>query len=108
MGRLVTVSVSTSGGSPVIPLDVHREGFCVAIAIVPTSGSASPTVQHTFQNPLERGFTAAGATWFNHPTLVSCSTTMQGTYTFPVHAIRAFTSLVGDFKMFVIQSGISN
>ena len=108
MGRLITVSVSASGGSQVIPLDVHMNGFNISIGVVPTSGTPLPTIQHTFQNPLVPGFVTANAVWFNHETLVSCSTTVDGNYSFPVHAIRAFTSIAGDYTIYILQAGLNN
>jgi len=105
--RLITVNVSTTG-TRVIPLDVHRIAQGVAIGVVPVSGSPNPTIQHSFNNPLQAGWTEAGAHWFNHSTLVSVSTTSDGYYTYTVHALRIANAAPGDFVVYIQQNGISS
>jgi hypothetical protein len=103
--RLVTVNVSTMG-TRVIPLDVHL-GDGVAIGVVPVSGSPNPTIQHSFQNPLENTWTEAGSYWFNHATLVSVSTTSDGYYSQIPHAVRIVSRSPGDFVVFIQQNGLT-
>jgi hypothetical protein len=103
--RLVTVHVSTTG-TRVIPLNVHL-GDGVAIGIVPLSGAPNPTIQHSFQNPLEAGWTEAGSYWFNHASLVSVSTTSDGYYDFVVHALRIANTSPGEFVVFIQQNGLT-
>jgi hypothetical protein len=104
--RLITVSVSTTG-TRVIPLDVHR-GDGVAIGIVPVSGSPNPTIQHSFQNSGEAGWTEAGAYWFNHSTLVSVSVTLDGFYAYVPHTLRITTRAPGDCIVYIQQNGLVN
>lgn len=110
MGRVVIVSCSLSTQNPVIPLDPHVTPFQISILVVPTStgaaASAHPTIQHTYDNVLTPGFVTANAVWQNHPTLVSCSVTISGHYTGPVMAIRPFTSVPGNYTVYVLQAGI--
>ena len=103
--RLVTVNVSTTG-TRVIPLDVHL-GDGVAIGVVPLSGTPSPTIQHSFNNPLAPGWTEAGAHWFNHATLVSVATTSDGYYSQIVHALRIVNTSPGDFVVYIQQNGLT-
>ena len=103
--RLVTVHVSTTG-TRVIPLDVHL-GEGVAIGVVPLSGTPSPTIQHSFQNPLEAGWTEAGSYWFNHATLVSVATTADGYYSQIPHALRVVNTTPGDFIVYIQQNGLT-
>lgn len=104
--RLVTVNVSTTG-TRVIPLDVHGCAPGVFIGVVPVSGSPNPSIQHSFNNPLENTWTEAGAYWFNHPTLVSVSVTSDGTYSYSPHAIRIVTRAPGDLVVFIQQNGLT-
>ena len=104
--RLVTVTVSTTG-TRVIPLDVHL-GDGVAIGVVPVSGSPNPTIQHSFQNPLEAGWAETTSYWFNHSTLVSVSVTLDGFYSQIPHALRVVTRAPGDCVVFIQQNGLKN
>lgn len=105
--RLVTVRVSTTG-TRVIPLDVQNSTPGLAIGVVPLSGTPSPTIQHSFNNPLENTWTEAGAHWFNHSTLVSVATTADGYYSYTVHALRIVNTSPGDFVVYIQQNGINS
>lgn len=83
------VTVTTSGtavSSPVV-VDYMISPFNIGFGVVVT-GTATYTVQHTFDDPFASGFTPATATWFNHEDLVSQTTSQDGNYAFPVRAIR--------------------
>lgn len=105
--RLVTVNVSTTG-TRVIPLDVQNATPGLAIGIVPVSGSPNPSIQHSFNNPLEAGWTEAGAHWFVNSSFVSVSTTTDGYYSYTVHALRIVNPSPGDFVVYIQQNGINS
>jgi hypothetical protein len=86
----------------ITPLNV---GFGVIV-----SGTATYTVQHTFDNVFVDGFDPATAVWFNHPTIVDQTTNQDGNYAFPITAVRlnvtAVSSGVSGATMKLIQAGI--
>lgn len=106
MARPVVVSISASGTSNPIPLNYHLAPFNVAIGVVPTSGTPSITIQHTF-NYVYTAEDAAAAHWFDHEALTNVSVTTDGNYAFPVNAIRIVSDTAGDAVVYVIQAGIA-
>ena len=104
--RPVVVTVTNTGVSAPIPLDNYISPFNVGMGAVVVSGSPTYTVQHSFDNPLADGYSAASATWFNHPDLSSETTNQDGNYAFPVAAVRMNVTGTGVVKFTVIQAGI--
>lgn len=104
-----TYSFADEGASGVtapVPLDQYISPFNVSLAIVP-AGTATFTVQYTFDDPFAADFTAATATWFNHPDLTSESGNMDGNFAFPVRATRLNVSATdADVTFYVTQAGI--
>jgi hypothetical protein len=103
--RPVTVTTSgTSVSSPIV-VDYLISPFNIGFGVVVT-GSATYTVQHTFDDPFSSTFTPATATWFNHEDLVSQTTSQDGNYAFPVRAIRVNQSAgAGSTAATFIQAG---
>lgn len=67
------------------------------------------TVQHTFDNVYAVGFNPATAKWFDHPTVAAATADDDGTYAFPVRAVRLnVASSDGSIRMVIIQSGARN
>jgi hypothetical protein len=100
-------TVSTSGVSVSAPavVDYLISPFNIGFGVVVT-GTATYTVQHTFDDPFAAGFTPAAATWFNHEDLVSQTTSQDGNYAFPVRAIRVNQSSgAGSTSTIIIQAG---
>ena len=96
----------TSGVTAPVPMDQYISPFNVSIAIVP-AGTATYTVQHTFDNPFASDFNAATATWFAHPDLTSESGNNDGNYAFPVRAIRLNISACDDdVDFYITEAGI--
>jgi hypothetical protein len=104
-----TYSFADEGASGVtapIPLDQYISPFNVSLAIVP-AGTATYSVQYTFDNPFAADFTAAAATWFSHPDLTSESGNNDGNFAFPVRATRLNVSAADDdVTFYVTQAGI--
>jgi hypothetical protein len=86
----------------ITPLNI---GFGVIVA-----GTATYTVQHTFDDVFASGFDVSTAVWFNHPTIVDQTTNQDGNYAFPITAVRlnvtAVSSGVSGATMKLIQAGI--
>jgi hypothetical protein len=89
-------------------MDQYISPFNVGFGAVVT-GTANYTVQHSFDNPLAPGYTAASATWFPHPTVQAASTNQDGNYAFPVAAIRLVNNSgsTGKTTLTLIQAGIA-
>lgn len=106
--RAITKSVTGVGTTTPIPLDNYISPFNVGFGVV-VSGTATYTVQHSFDNPFAAGYTAAGATWFDHPDVAAETTNADGNYAFPVAAIRVnLTSGSGTATITATQAGIAS
>jgi hypothetical protein len=103
--RSITVTVTGAGSSAPIPMNLDTSPFNVGFGVIPSS--ANYTVQHSFDNPLVEGYSAAAATWFNHPTIASQTTNQDGNYAFPVAAIRLTVNSGTSATMTLIQAGIA-
>lgn len=94
------------GNSNVIVVTPYISPFNVGLGVLVT-GSATYTVQHTFDNPLANGFNASTATWYNHAYLNAQTTNMDGNYSSPVQAVRVNVSVgTGSAKLTLLQSGM--
>jgi hypothetical protein len=94
--------VTSQAASDPIVLDHMQNPFSASVAVKVT-GTLTYTVQHTFDDILNR----ETPTWFDHPTMVGDTASEDGYYSAPVTAIRlnvtAFTS--GSAELVVIQAG---
>lgn len=107
--RPIRVTVGAVGVSNPIPLDHYQGPFNVGLGVTLTPGAAlTYTVQHTFDDVFAAGFTPAGATWFDHPTLSAETAEADGNYAFPVTAIRLNVTVWtgGSVTLTVIQAGM--
>jgi len=104
--RRQTAKVVGVAVSPPIVMDTYISPFNVGFGAVVT-GTATYSVQHTFDDVFASTYVAASGNWFNHPTVVGVSTTQDGNYAFPVAAIRFnITAGTGSVDAVVIQSGV--
>jgi hypothetical protein len=94
MPAILTQSGVGTTASPWIP-DWMQAPFAIGIGLIINTGTATVTVEHTFQNldpNLANGTSAANATWFQNSglnaTTVSTTANLNGNYAFPVQAIR--------------------
>lgn len=86
----------------------------VGIAVTITGGLANYTVQHTYDNVLDKTYAPV---WFNHPLLTNQTVNAQGGYggmnpsiaPGPVSAIRLnVASGEGTVRLTIVEAGISN
>jgi hypothetical protein len=102
-------SISQTGvGRPtnVVIIDQHTAPANIALGCI-VNGSVTYTVQHTYDDVFAPGFTAAGATWFNHSTLAAQTANADGNYAFPPRAISVNVTLgAGTVTLNVVQSGL--
>jgi len=107
--RPVVQTVSSQTASAPIPLDINQDPFAVSVAAVLSAGaSLTYTVQHTFDDVFAANFNPATATWFNHASLATKTTSSDGNYAYPVRAVRINVSTYasGSVTFTVIQSGM--
>lgn len=106
--RPIRVTVGAATVSQPIILDLYRDPFNVGLGVALSAGaSLTYKVQHTFDDVFADTFNPATATWYDHTTLVSKTTSADGNYAFPITALRlnvtAYTS--GSATMTTIQAG---
>ena len=98
--------VTGVGSSNVLVVSPYISPFNVGLGVKVT-GTITYTIQHTFDNPLAPGFSAASATWYNHAYMNTQSANMDGNYAYPVQAIRVSTSAgSGTAQLTLIQAGM--
>lgn len=102
--RPVTVSVTGVGVSVPIPLDFLNAQFAVGIGCI-LSGTATYTVEHTFDDCFAPTFVPASANWLPNSGLTAKTASSDGNYAFPVRAIRLnIASGTGTVTLTAIQS----
>lgn len=103
--RPVRVTISSVTTSAVVPLDVNQDPFNVGLA-VDITGTATYTVQYTFEDVQAAGWTAGSAKWFDHPSMTAQTADKDSNLAFPCTAVRlnctAYTS--GTLTMTVLQA----
>ncbi len=102
--RPISVSFSDSGNGTSNPAltDHYQTPFNLGFVLVLT-GTITASVQHTYDNTTDPSVTAV---WYDHATVKGVSSTTEGTYTFPVFAIRINkTAGTGSAVLKVMQAG---
>ena len=103
----ITVSQTGAGSTGTIPLNVNVNPFNIGIAVV-VSGTVNYTVQYTFDNVWSATYNSATATWFDHASLATETTSQTGNFAFPVAGMRlTVNSGSGTATMTVIQAGLA-
>jgi hypothetical protein len=102
--RPVTVSVTGVNVSVPIPLDYNAELTSVAVGCI-LSGTATYTVQHTFDDIWAPGWNPSTANWLPNSGLTAKTASADGNYAFPVKCVRLnIASGTGTVTMTVVQS----
>tara|TARA_R110002051_G_scaffold271069_2_gene331486 strand:- start:787 stop:1116 length:330 start_codon:yes stop_codon:yes gene_type:complete len=104
--RPVVITVTGVAISAPVTLNYRQSNFKVSIAAVIT-GTATYTVQHTFDDPADFATEAlynSDADWFDHEFMDAIAVTSDGNYAFPVRASRLnVTASSGSVKATWIQ-----
>lgn len=101
--RPATVSVTGVGTSQVIPLDWNSSPFNVGVGCIVT-GTATYTVEATFDDVFAPNFTPASANWLPNIGLTAQTASKDGNYAFPVRGVRLnVTAGTGTVQMTVLQ-----
>jgi len=86
-------------------MDILRNPFQVGFGVAVT-GTVTYTIEHTFDDVQAKGFDPDTATWYPHPSAEDLSANVDGTYAFPVVAVRlSVTAGDGTARLSLIQAG---
>lgn len=98
---------NSDGYSTPVPIDTLVNPTSVGVGVNILSGSATYTVEHTFDDIYGGSFTPSTANWLPHVYLAGLTASSDGNYAFPVRAIRLHVSSgTGTVRMAVGQSGL--
>lgn len=101
--RPTSVSVTGVGTSSVVVPDYLSSPTNVGVGCV-VSGTATYTVEHTFDDVFSSSFNPATATWIANTGLTGKTANADGNYAFPVRGIRLnIASGTGTVTMTVVQ-----
>lgn len=106
----VTRSLSATGDSGAVVMDIMAQPFNASVAVAIVGTSATYSVAYTLDDPNSFGSAAlflANATWFTHATLAAQTTNQFGNVAFPVKALKLTVSAIvaATVTMTVIQTG---
>ena len=91
--------------SNVYPPDNYVSPFNVAISVIVT-GTATYTVQYTFDDVFASTYSAASGNWTNHPSLTAQTATKDSNIAYPVTGVRITqTAGAGSVRCTFIQAG---
>ena len=107
--RVTQTGVSTTAGytATFFP-DYYVRPFSIGIGCVVSSTAVTYSVQHTFDDITSSTFVSTAANWFYNTSFSSAAASADGSYTYPVSAIRLITtagSSIGTVQMTCIQAG---
>lgn len=105
--RPIRISLTAAGVSTPVILDHYRCPFSVGIGVT-LSGTASYSVEYTYDDVFSSAFNPATAQWFVTSGIpASTATSKDGVISSPVMAVRLnAASLSGTLTMTVIQAGM--
>lgn len=83
----IRYTVTGTGTSPLINLDINANPFNVGVACV-VSGTATYSVQHTYDDITASSFSTATATWFAASAFSAKTADVDGAYTTPCTAMQ--------------------
>ena len=102
--RPISVTVTGIGVSAPIPMDINQNPFNAGVGCA-ISGTATYTVEHTFDDVWSPTFVPASATWFPNSGLTAKTVNSDGNYAFAVRAVRLnVAASTGAVTMKVVQS----
>jgi hypothetical protein len=105
--RVTLTGASSTNGWPIYFPDYMIRPFNIGIGCVVNSTGVTYNVEHTFDDITLPTFTSSSATWFQS-TITAKSTNQDGSYAFPVSAIRlnaTAASSIGTVTINLIQAG---
>lgn len=102
---VITRTVTGVGTSAIHVPDTFKDPFNIGLGCVLT-GSATYSVEHTFDDVYSPTFNPATATWFTNSGLNAKTTSADGNYAYPVNGIRLnVTAGTGSVTLYILQAG---
>lgn len=83
--RPKSITLTATGTSNWIPMDFRQAPFNVGIGVKINSGTATYTVEHTFDDVYDSAVTPVA---FSNSGITAQTTNKDGNYAFPVRAVR--------------------
>ena len=103
---MTPISVTqTNSGRAVIAVDNFLNPFNIGVAAVEVSGTATGSVQYSFDDPMDAGYVASSATWYDAPNLSTLSATASGAFTIPCKAVCIYVAGTGVWTLTIVQAG---
>lgn len=103
--RPVTYSITGTGVSGVYAPDHYVSPFNVSLGVTVT-GTATYTVQYTFDDVFAGDYNPATGNWADHPSLTAQTASKDSNIAYPVRGIRLnVTAGTGDVRLVAIQAG---
>lgn len=103
---MTPISVTqTNTGRSVIAVDNFLNPFNIGVAAAEVSGSATADVQYSFDDPMDDGYVASSATWYNAPSLASLSSSTSAAFTVPCKALCINVTGTGVWTLTIVQAG---
>jgi hypothetical protein len=101
----IVLSQTGTGASRVIAPDYFRAPFAIGLGAV-ISGTATVSVEATFEDPLSGSFNPSTAVWFAIPDFSAISATKIGRLDIPCRGLRVnVTAGAGTVTLYVQQAG---
>ena len=102
----ISVSKTGTGRSAAIAVDNFLNPFNVGIGAAIPSGAATFNVEYSFDDPMDAGYTVAGATWYVASGFSGVTASTGGSLTVPCKAICInITSGTGTVTAQIVQAG---
>lgn len=90
------VVLTTAVPSAPIPVNHYSDNGSIGVGVKIVGGTATYSVQHTFDDVFATGFNPATAKWFDHETLVGQTADKDGNYfAFPAAIRLNVTAIAG-------------
>lgn len=104
----ISTSVSSAARSTVIAVDNFANPFNVGLnAVLSAGGSATFSIQYSFDDPMDAGYNPATATWQTLTTFSGVTATTNGVTVIPCKAlsINCTTYGSGTITLTIMQAG---
>lgn len=103
--RPVTYNITGTGVSGVYAPDHYVSPFNVSLGVTVT-GTATYTVQYTFDDVFDGSYVPDSGSWIDHPSLTAQTATKDSNIAYPVRGVRLnVTAGTGTVRLTVIQAG---
>ena len=103
--RPTVVTVTGVGTSAVIPVDYYVSPTSIGLGCTLT-GTATYSVQYTFDDVFASGYNPATGNWVDHPSLTAKTASADSNLAYPARGVRLnVTAGTGSVRLVFIQAG---